>query len=109
MDVNDVSEVVRIGNGLVQFAKGLRGALGDSSEVVELDKAIDKIEAEWRRGQAELAKALGYPLCRRHWPPGIMVFDHYDEDSDLVHKCQDCGETDERPSSEPLPERRERI
>ena len=103
MDASDALDLVRIGNGLVQFLRGLHGFLPDSKEATEFGAAIDKVEAEWKRGQAELAKALGYPLCRRHWPPGIMLLDHYDKYSDVVHKCQDCGETDEAPPPVTVP------
>jgi hypothetical protein len=65
----------------------------------DIDEKIKLAERELALGEAQLAQALGYQLCKRHFPPVPMLKDRvhpqYVED---VHKCPECG------SEEPSPE-----
>jgi hypothetical protein len=65
----------------------------------DIDAKIALAERELALGEAQLAQALGYQLCKRHFPPVPMLKDRvhsrYVED---IHKCPECG------SEEPSPE-----
>ena len=55
----------------------------------EAENAIEVAEQNLQLAHASAAKELGFELCRRHWPPGIMVLNDKD-----IYVCRDCGKPD---------------
>ena len=60
----------------------------------ELEQKLEQAEQQLKLAEVAAAESRGYSLCRRHWPPGIMV----DESSRSVggtfldrKRCADCG------------------
>lgn len=79
--------------GAIDTVKSLRDMLpakGLPSE--DLTKKIELAERQLALGEAQIAQALGYKLCRAHFPPVPMLKDRvnptYVED---IHKCPVCG------------------
>lgn len=79
-----------------------RAALGAFRDLKDLmaegpsrDAAVEKLhqaESEIALAEADIARALGYPLCKVHWPPVIMLSQgchprHVEE----VFECPACG------------------
>ena len=43
------------------------------SEVAEVVKDMEQAEQAMQLAKVQLAQSLGYFLCRKHFPPGIML------------------------------------
>jgi hypothetical protein len=52
----------------------------------EAKAELEKLEEGFKLAQVGKAKELGYPICERHWPPGIMV-----RGKDGERTCIVCG------------------
>ena len=72
-----------------------KAAKGGAPE--ELEQKLEQAEQQLRLAEVSAAKELGYKVCRRHWPPGIMVEDPIDEERGgvtVVRTCSTCGSED---------------
>jgi len=70
--------------------KDLTGKLPDGPLKHEAAKDLEKAEETMQLAKAELAKGFGYPLCKRHIPPGIEL--DIREDVFPCWKCDTCGD-----------------
>jgi hypothetical protein len=107
-------DAIRTALGLVKDVQGTLPA-GDKKEAAA--RALEEAETQIRLGEAQIAKALGYPLCRCAFPPTPMLMVGYigfyqlsgidqhlfhqkfKEGSGLtgsmpVHECPKCKNTD---------------
>jgi hypothetical protein len=79
---------------MVREARGNQDHGKDESKLIEA--ALDKAIAATAIAEAEVAKALGYKLCKCQFPPApILTVGHIDNfDADLhdpVYECPSCG------------------
>ncbi|MER8521188.1 hypothetical protein NKI48_13715 [Mesorhizobium sp. M0644] len=86
--------------GAFGMMKDVKDAMpkGDNSSAVTL--AIEKSERQFAIAEAELAKGLGYQLCKCEFPPTIMLTVGYGMGGKTtpvgdgpVHECPKCGIT----------------
>lgn len=61
-------------------------ALIPKQKSAEAEQLLKKAERDFRAAEAWMANELGYSLCRRHWPPGILV----EKVDGLL--CSSCGQ-----------------
>jgi hypothetical protein len=81
----------------------IRDALpkGEKSEKTkqEIDTKIQETERAFKASQAELAKELGYRLCRCEFPPNVML---WNKDT-RINVCPACGDVwPKKPDIQPL-------
>lgn len=80
----------------IKDLKDLLHSKGEGRE--ELERKIDMAERQVALGEAQLAQALGYKLCRAHFPPVPMlktrVHPKYAEE---ISRCPTCGIEDPSP------------
>lgn len=76
----------------VGLAKDAKGLLKEGPEKEAISQALAKAESSASLAEAQIAKALGYPLCRCTFPPQIMLASgrHLKRDL-LTYKCASCG------------------
>jgi hypothetical protein len=80
----------------ITMLRDLRGTPGGSDkETALIDAALDKADQATAVAQAELAKALGFQLCKCEFPPTPMltVGTHLFRHKDLrgaVYECPKC-------------------
>ena len=84
----------------IEAIKSLRDMYRSKPEARDdIDEKIKLAERELALGEAQLAQALGYKLCRKHFPPVPMLKDRVHPKYVVeVHKCPSCG------TEEPSPE-----
>jgi hypothetical protein len=80
--------------GLVRDARSLAGGTEQQNKVVE--QALDHAERSASIAEAEVAKALGYELCKCTFPPTIMLTVGYRSgrpptNTGPVFECPKCG------------------
>ena len=80
--------------GLLRDARSIAG--GTEQQNKALDQALDHAERSAVIAEAEVAKALGYQLCKCAFPPTIMLTVGYRSgrpasDTGPVFECPKCG------------------
>lgn len=84
--------------GALDVVKGVQGVLPkDKADAVATE--LGKAEVAVKQSQAELAKGLGFRLCRCEFPPNIMLW-KADIRKNVCPKCADKYPPD--PKIEPL-------
>src|SRR5260370_25299843 len=69
--VKTTFDLFRSAIGLVKDAKGLLPT--DDKSVATITAALEAAETSSRTAEAEVAKALGYELCKCQFPPTTML------------------------------------
>lgn len=85
-DIKSWSEAAGAALAALKAAKDLLPA---GKKKQDAERAIEAAERDLQVAYASAAKELGFELCRRHWPPGIMVMNDRD-----IYVCRDCGKAD---------------
>jgi hypothetical protein len=62
----------------------------------EATKDLAHVEEALQLAKVELAKGFNYPLCQRHFPPGIKL--DIRENKFPRWKCSTCGDISPKPS-----------
>lgn len=73
--------------------KSVRSELPQGIKSEEAQKQIEKAELALKSSEAQLAKALGYVLCRCTFPPQAMLWNKDRQ----VNVCPECGDIWPRP------------
>jgi len=102
MDIDALAKGVSLFSSALTALKQAIDLLPDSSKKVDATAALERAEREFKLAEAEVAKKLGYEVCRKHFPPEIMLSEN-DED----WECPKCGNRkDARARSFSVPPRR---
>jgi hypothetical protein len=85
-------EGFRAALGMVRDVRDLRGS--DPEKAKAIEAALEAAERGAKTAEAEIAKALGYELCKCEFPPNMMltVGSHYGRGRQgPVFECPKCG------------------
>lgn len=90
-----VFETLRSAIGLVRDARDLKQP--DAMQTRAIEDALQTAEKAARIAEAEIAKALGYELCKCEFPPNIMLTVGYHNErgggrKGPVYECPRCGQ-----------------
>ena len=58
----------------------------DSTQKADAAAALERAQREFKIAEAETAQKMGYEICRKHFPPEIML-----SEDDTVWECSECG------------------
>jgi hypothetical protein len=82
--------------GMIRDVASVGGGTKEQQEAIE--KALVTAESFIAIAEAQVAQALGYELCRAHYPPVIMTVVGFfnrphmgREAGDPVYECPECG------------------
>jgi hypothetical protein len=79
--------------------KGLRAEIPKGSKADEVQAQIERAELALQNSKVELAKSLGFKLCKCHFPPEIMLWDNWKR----TNVCGRCGNEDPPPHTFAMP------
>ena len=85
------------GKGLL---KDLTGKLPDGPEKIEAAHDLAQSEEAMQLARVEVARGFKFPLCHRHFPPGIML--DIREDNFSRWKCSTCGDITPKKPTKPM-------
>lgn len=72
-------------------AKDIKGLSGSPTEAAAAENKITEAERALALGEAQIAQALGYTLCKCTFPPQVMLRDHFEARyQEEVFRCQRC-------------------
>jgi hypothetical protein len=89
MSLKDISEFAVAGKSVIDLFRSAYALLPKGSDREKIESTVKEAEDGLRRSDAELAKALGYPLCQCTFPPQIMLW----REAEGAWVCQhnECG------------------
>jgi hypothetical protein len=86
MDIESISKGLAIVSTTIRTLKTLMDVLPKSTAKRDVGEKLGEAENNLRIAEAEIADGFDYKLCRRHFPPGIMLdIDEY------KLECNTCG------------------
>lgn len=88
MDIDALAKGIGVFGSALAALKQAVDLLPDSSTKEDAAAALRKAEREFKLAEAEVADKLGYEICRKHFPPEIML-----SEDDMVWVCPECGNT----------------
>jgi|SRR3990170_3119451 hypothetical protein len=82
--------------GAVRLLREAKDSLPASNQTETVGRALDEAEKSAKAAEAQLAQALGYELCKAHFPPVIMLDVGFYTDRPTgkplsVFECPRCG------------------
>ena len=72
-DIKEITEVIGALKLVVSTIKEFIGILPKSKKK-EVDQSLQELSKKLELAEPQIAKGLGYELCKCKWPPQIMVF-----------------------------------
>ncbi|MDG1241709.1 MAG: hypothetical protein P8P52_04010 [Opitutae bacterium] len=87
MDIIALKEGLTAAYTAVKTIKGVKDMLPESKEKNQISQTLETAEEQLKIAEAKVAKELGFELCDRHFPPGIMI-----QSEKNYYTCKDCGE-----------------
>lgn len=86
MDIDALAKGVALFGSALSALKQAKDLLPDSPQKAEAAAALERAEREFKIAEAETATKLGYEICRKHFPPEIML-----EEKEFIWVCPKCG------------------
>lgn len=86
IDIESIKQAISAFGTALTVLKQAKDLLPDNSKKKELSSAIESVERELKLAESKTAHALGYELCRNHFPPEIML-----SDNDANWNCPICN------------------
>ncbi len=90
MVVEELGTWFETGKSAIDLLKSLFPLLPKGEQRETIEKRVAEAETALRKGDAELAKILGFRLCRCQFPPEIMLW----RESEKTNICGKCGHRD---------------
>jgi len=90
LDLESLSKGISLVSSTITTLKELKNILPLESKRHNLGKKLEDAEKNLVLAEANLARGFNYQICRRHFPPGIML-----EIAPFQSKCNICGHTED--------------
>lgn len=86
MDIDSLTKGFGLVTTAITALKSLKDLIPSGDKKRDIEIKLDEAEENMKIAQAEIAKGFDYQLCRRHFPPGVML-----EVGPFKSKCNACG------------------
>ena len=86
MNIQAIKEGLTITGNVIDILKSAKKKLPAGKKKKEVEGLLLDAEEKIKEAEARIAHELGFPICKRCWPPSIMV--HNDEGEFI---CRGCG------------------
>ncbi len=86
LDIETIKNTISAFGAALTVLKQAKDMLPESSQKQDVNTAIESIERQLKIAESQTAHALGYQLCRKHFPPEVML-----SGDDRVWNCPVCG------------------
>lgn len=102
MDIPEFVKTVATGLGAVETFRKLIPKLSDPKDREEAERALREAEIAFEVAQAKVAMELQYPICRKHWPPIIMLKKGLRDPYTEEFECPECKDIFPGPEPDPV-------
>lgn len=86
MDIEPIIAGIGLFSTAVNALKQAISLIPDSSQKADAEAALEQAERKFKLAEAKTAKHLGYEICRKHFPPEVML-----SENDTLWECPQCG------------------
>ena len=86
IDLVSLSQAVTYIKAAFDTVKVAKDMLPDGSEKQEAETALAQAERSLKLAEGQMASGLEYELCRKHFPPEVML-----SEDDTIWRCPVCG------------------
>lgn len=86
IDIESIKQTIGAFSAALVALKQAKDLLPDTSQKQDLNVAIESAEKQLKIAESQTAHALGYELCRKHFPPEVML-----SSDDKKWECPVCG------------------
>lgn len=100
MAIESINEYLTAGKAAIDIFKSVKAGLPKGEASDKVGAQIATAERAFKASEAELAKKLGYKLCRCSFPPEIMLWNK-DHGASFCPKCNDRNPVRIDPDEEP--------
>jgi hypothetical protein len=90
MDLAAFTSALQLMKEVIQFLMQVKDLLPTDPKRQGVERRLIEAERSLQMAEAQVAKALGYPLCRCTWPPQIMLSKGL-KGQDEIFGCPRCG------------------
>ncbi len=95
MEMNDVTEYIKASKDVIDILKSLGSLLPKGRDADAAQSRLEQAERALQASEAQLAKALGFKLCKCTFPPQIMLW----KEEIKANVCSSCGHNDSPPAA----------
>lgn len=88
MDLDAMAKGVGLFSGALAALKQAMDMLPDNFKKAEMAATLERAEREFKLAEANMAKKLDYQMCRKHFPPEVML-----TADETNWECPKCGNT----------------
>ena len=85
LDIETIKNTISAFGAALTVLKQAKDMLPESSQKQDVNTAIESVERQLKIAESQTAHALGYELCRKHFPPEIML-----SEDDKIWNCPIC-------------------
>ena len=103
MNIQAIKEGLTILGNAISQLKLLKDKLPSGKKRDEAERLLKEAEERMKEAEVRIAHELGFPVCKRCWPPEIMI--HNDEGKFICRNCgrpMPVGVSDDIPRSDDL-------
>jgi hypothetical protein len=86
MDIDTLSKGVGLFGSAIVALKQAIELIPNGSKRIDAIEALERAEQEFKLAEAKSAQKLGYEICRKHFPPIIML-----EENENIWVCPQCN------------------
>jgi len=97
MDIDSLAKGVGLFSSALSALKQALALLPNSPRKADAEVALKRSEEQFKLAEAMVATKLNYPICRRHFPPGVMLLKHDD-----VWECRECHQEEDHGLPPPI-------
>lgn len=90
MDVAAIPSVLGTITGIIALFKEAKDLLPEGNNRTQIKNEIEQAERQIKLAESQIAKVLGYPICRCTFPPQIMLLSGQKSDKYNKYKCANC-------------------
>lgn len=88
MNIQAIKEGLTITGNVIDILKSATNKLPSGKKKQETERLLKSAEEKIQEAEARIGHELGFPICKRCWPPEIMV---HNDDGEFV--CRSCGKS----------------
>jgi hypothetical protein len=86
MNIQAIREGLTITGNVIGILTSAKDKLPAGKKRDEVERLLVDAEERLKEAETRIAHELGFPICKRCWPPAIMV---HNDDGEFI--CRNCG------------------
>lgn len=90
MNIESISKGIGLVSTTISTLKTIKDLIPSDNKKNDFEEKLLEAENNLKIAEAEIAKGFDYKLCRRHFPPGILL-----DVDEFKMKCNVCGNVED--------------